>query len=188
MKPACAESRFLESYCFISVHDSRGSRGAPGAHLRSRIAAERRRLTLGARERLNEAPRGLQERSWEPSGARKARGASWRVLGPSRGQKGASTINLAIMERAARESRERGDLQATHEQREQQEQREQERQDQEKQQGESGERLPRIETASPYDRLCPCAAAARPAPGGLSWESVSVTSFLFRPCVKSMNI
>ena len=29
----------------------------------------------------------------------------------------------------------------------------------EQQQGESGESLPRIETASPYDRLCPCAAA-----------------------------
>ena len=53
-------------------------------------------------------------------------------------------------------------LQARRGQKEQQEQQEQERQDNEQQQGESGESLPRIETASPYDRLCPCGAATRP--------------------------
>ena len=69
-------------------------------------------------------------------------------------------------------------MQARREQREQQEQQEQERQDNEQQQGESGESLPRMETASPYDRLCPCAAATRPAPGGLSWERLGRLALL----------
>ena len=56
-------------------------------------------------------------------------------------------------------------MQVKREQRERQEQQEQKREDKKQQQGESGESLPRIETASPYDRLCPCTAAARPAPG-----------------------
>ena len=86
--------------------------------------------------------------------------------------------NLAIMEREAREARERQALQARRGQKEQQEQQEQERQDNEQQQGESGESLPRMETASPYDRLCPCAAATRPAPGGLSWERLGRLALL----------
>ena len=53
-------------------------------------------------------------------------------------------------------------LQARREQSEHEETHEQERQGNEQQQGESGESLPRIETASPYDRLCPCGAATRP--------------------------
>ena len=69
-------------------------------------------------------------------------------------------------------------LQARRGQKEQQEQQEQERQDNEQQQGESGESLPRMETASPYDRLCPCAAATRPAPGGLSWERLGRLALL----------
>ena len=69
-------------------------------------------------------------------------------------------------------------LQARRGQKEQQEQQEQERQDNEQQQGESGESLPRMETASPYDRLCPCAAATRPAPGGLSWERLGRIALL----------
>ena len=69
-------------------------------------------------------------------------------------------------------------LQARRGQKEQQEQQEQERQDNEQQQGESGESLPRMETASPYDRLCPCAAATRPAPGGLRWERLGRIALL----------
>ena len=69
-------------------------------------------------------------------------------------------------------------LQARRGQKEQQEQQEQERQDNEQQQGESGESLPRMETASPYDRVCPCAAATRPAPGGLSWERLGRIALL----------
>ena len=56
-------------------------------------------------------------------------------------------------------------LQARREQRELQEQQEQEREDNEQQQDESRESLARMETASPYDRLSPCSAAARPTPG-----------------------
>ncbi len=69
-------------------------------------------------------------------------------------------------------------MQARRQQGEQQEQQEQEREDNKQHHGESGESLPRIETASPHDRLCPCAAAARPAPGGLSWERLGRLALL----------
>ena len=69
--------------------------------------------------------------------------------------------NLAIMEREARETEERQALQARREQREQEEQQERERQKHIEEQGESGESRARIETASPYDRLCPSSPAAR---------------------------
>ena len=69
--------------------------------------------------------------------------------------------NLAIVEREARETEEREVLQARREQREQEEQQERERQNHIEEQGESGESRARIETASPYDRLCPSSPAAR---------------------------
>ena len=69
--------------------------------------------------------------------------------------------NLAIMEREARETEERQALQARREQREQEEQQERERQNHIEEQGESGESRARVETASPYDRLCPSSPAAR---------------------------
>ena len=118
------------------------------------------------------APGGLRKRSCEPvrrleppktaQGAPKPRQESARS-GPERllGPFVTKNRNLAIMEREARETEERQALQARREQREQEEQQETERQNHIEEQGESGESRPRIETASPYDRLCPSSPAAR---------------------------
>ena len=104
---------------------------------------------------------------WLPNGSREASrkgaGTGGRVfaktlLACTREQ---SFRNLAIMEQEARETEERQALQARREQREQEEQQERERQNHIEEQGESGESRARIETASPYDRICPSSPAAR---------------------------
>ena len=94
-------------------------------------------------------------------GRKKSLGPSWAILEKFRARL-KKKKTWAIKEREARQARQRGALQATPEHRQQQEQREHQRQDHEEQQGTNGESSERLETASPYVRVSPSSAAARP--------------------------
>ena len=95
------------------------------------------------------ARRRLPRASWERPGGEKQNSEGLLArLGALLEQLGLQHKNLAIMEREARETRERGALQAKLEQREHQEEQAQERQHHEEQDGESGSSGQSIATAS----------------------------------------